>query len=220
MVNKLLIALGVAALVAVGSLGAWKISSGSDRSVGALGPIDEPVPLAWRGEWTRDAKYDVGQVVSYEDSSYVAEAASSGEIPNAKDGPWALMAAKGLQGAQGQPGAQGPAGTFSGTLQSPDGKFKLTVTNNGIEATGPNTRLKIDGTRFTVDNAGGKVTVDTSGVVVQGPIVRLNCTSGGTPIGKSGSAQLNGQVAVGPNGGTFPLTGAAFVPAFPTVLAC
>ena len=86
MVNKLLIGLGVLTLVAIGSVGVWKLSD-ADRNIGALGPFEEPVPLSWRGSWTDETRYDVGQVVSYEGASYVAEAANGGQVPNAKEGP-------------------------------------------------------------------------------------------------------------------------------------
>jgi hypothetical protein len=161
MVNKLLIGFGVVVLVAVGSVGAWKLS-GSERRAGALGPLDEPIPLTWRGEWTKDSKYDAGQVVSFEESSYVAEAATSGEVPSAKDGPWALMAAKGLQGAQGS------AGAFNGTFQSPNGSYSLVVADDGIVLNGPPGSIKLRSTGIEV-NAANNVSVNAGqGVTLQG----------------------------------------------------
>jgi hypothetical protein len=158
MVNKLLIGFGVVVLVAVGSVGAWKLS-GSDRRAGALGPIDEPIPLTWRGEWAKDAKYDAGQVVTYEQSSYVAEAATSGEIPNAKDGQWALMAAQGSQGA---------AGAFNGTFQSPNGSYSLVVADDGIVLSGPPGSIKLRSTGVEVIAANNVSVNAGQGVTLQG----------------------------------------------------
>jgi hypothetical protein len=229
MVNKILIGVGIAALVAVGSVGAWKLS-GAERSVGALGPLEKPVPLAWRGTWTRDTAYQPGQVVSYGNSSYVAESATAGETPNPKEGPWALMA------AQGAAGAQGPAGTFSGTLQSPDGKYTLSVTNAGIVATGPNGQFTLDnggvvlksGTTLVLD-AGTNLDLKaanldlkaTASATIRGSITHIGCT-GGVPAARVGSqVQVNGNVAVGADGGSFPvISTGAVLQGSPTILIC
>jgi len=196
MVNKLLIGVGILALVAVGSIGVWKLSGDDGRRVGALGPIEEPIALAWRGAWAEEAKYEAGQVVSYVKSSYVAEAPNSGQAPNAKEGPWALMAAQGLQGPQG------PAGTFSGTFTSPDGGWRLSVTDTGIRAekVGPSAfpRLILDagGARVETPAArmsvgGGEVTLDTANgarlklatnASISGGTLTLNCNSSTTGV--------------------------------------
>jgi len=168
MVNKLLIGFGVVVLVAVGSLGAWKLS-GTERHAGALGPIEEPIALTWRGEWTKDAKYDVGQVVSYEESSYVAESATSGEVPNANDGPWALMAAKGLQGVQGSSAA------FNGTFRSPNGSYSLVVADDGILLQGPSGSITLRSTgvdviadkNVTVNAGQGVILKSLGGTIIQ-----------------------------------------------------
>ncbi len=222
MVNKLLIVLGVAALVAVGSVGAWKLS-GADRSVGALGPLEKPVPLAWRGSWTRDIDYQPGQVVSYGNSSYVAEVATAGQTPNAKEGPWALMA------AQGAVGAQGPAGTFGGTLQSPDGKYTLSVTNAGIVATGPNGQVTMDGGGLVL-KSGTTIVLDAdtsldlkaaASATIRGSVTHLGCT-GGTQVARVGSQiQASGNGVVGQGGGSFTVNSTGAVQqGSPTVLVC
>jgi hypothetical protein len=222
MVNKLLIVLGVAALVAVGSVGVWKLS-GAERRVGALGPLDKPVPLSWRGSWSRDAEYQPGQVVSYGNSSYVAETGTAGEVPNPKEGPWALMA------AQGTAGAQGPAGTFSGTLQSPDGKYTLSVTNAGIVATGPNGQFTLDGSGVAV-KSGTTLTLDASSsldlkaaasATIRGSVTHVGCT-GGVPAARVGSQiQASGNGAVGQGGGSFVVNSTGAVQqGSPTVLVC
>lgn len=210
MVNKLLIGLGLVALVAVGSIGVWKLADDDGRRVGALGPLEEPIALAWRGSWTAEAKYDVGQVVSYKGSSYVAEAVNGGEVPNAKEGPWALMAAQ---------GTQGPAGTFSGSFQSPDGRYTLSVTNTGIEARGPNNlavTLNDSGvfvkTPMAIEVEAG-ATLDlkaSAAATVRGATLRLNCASGGTQLARRGDL-----VQVNPTSGAGPIMQGS-----PTVFAC
>jgi hypothetical protein len=222
MVNRLLIVLGVAALVAVGSVGAWKLA-GADRRVGALGPLEKPVPLSWRGSWTRDAEYQPGQVVSYGNSSYVAEVTTAGQAPNAKEGPWALMA------AQGAVGAQGPAGTFSGTLQSPDGKYTLSVTNAGIVAAGPNGQFTLDSAGVVVKSGTTLVLdADTSldlkaaaSATIRGSITHVGCT-GGSPAARVGSQiQASGNGAVGQGGGSFVVNSTGAVQqGSPTVFIC
>ena len=222
MVNKLLIVLGVAALVAVGSVGAWKLS-GAERRVGALQPLERPVPLAWRGAWNRDAEYQPGEVVSYGNSSYVAGAAIAGEVPNPKEGSWTLMA------AQGAVGAQGPAGTFSGSLQSPDGKYTLSVTNAGIVATGPNGQFTLDsggvvvksGTTLVLD---AQTTLDlkaAASATIRGSVTHVGCT-GGVQVARVGSqVQASGSAAVGPGGGGFTVNSTGAVQqGSPTVLVC
>jgi hypothetical protein len=221
MVNKVLVGIGIAVLVAVGSVGVWKLS-GSERQVGALGPLDKPVPLSWRGSWSRDAQYQPGEVVAFKGASYVAEAATAGDAP-AVDGPWALMAAQGVQGPAG------PAGTFGGTLQSPDGKYTLSVTNAGIEAKGPNGQITMDGSGVTV-KSGTVLTIDAGSTLdlksaatttLRATILRLGCT-GGNPAARVGSAiQAQGTGAVGQGGGSFPVNSTGSVTqGSPTVFIC
>jgi hypothetical protein len=205
MVNKLLVGLGIAALVLVGSVGAWKISNGG-RHVGALGPLEKPVPLAWRGAWDKGAQYQPGEVVSFKGASYVAEAAAAGEAPTLDPGPWALMAAKGAQGAPG---------VFNGTFQSPDGRYTLSVTNAGIDASGPGGQVSIDGTRVQVKGA-ASIVLDATGTLdakaggnatVRGSLVQLGCAGGGQPAARVGSpiqAQGTGTAPYG--GGPVPVT--------------
>jgi hypothetical protein len=82
-------------------------------------------------------------------------------LPNAKEGPWALMAAKGLQG---------PAGTFNGTFRSPNGSYSLVVADDGITLEGPpgSVRLRSSGVDVVVSsgfsvNAGQSFNIQTTG---------------------------------------------------------
>jgi hypothetical protein len=229
-VNKLLIGVGIVALVAVGSVGVLMLADGDDRRVGALGPLEKPISLAWRGSWVKDAEYQAGEVVFHEGSSYVAETRTAGDTPNAEEGPWALMAA---QGVQGPAGAQGAAGAFNGAFQSPDGKYSIVVANTGIVMEGPagtiklldtGVELKINkgisvkadhalaleaGTEVKVRGAAGS-TVESSGITkVKGSVLHLNCS--GPPIARVGD------MAVGaPQSGQYQIMG----PGSPTVLTC
>jgi hypothetical protein len=149
-VNKLLIGLALGAFVLIGSVGVW-MASGDDRRVGAISALEEPVALSWRGAWTESAKYDVGQVVSFEGGSYVAEAPNDGLKPGAKEGPWALMAAPGQS-----------AGSFDGTFQSPNGSYSLVVSDNGIVMQGPEGRVSLNSDGLTLV-AAGPMAVTTGG---------------------------------------------------------
>ena len=101
-------------LVLVASIGFWKVSGNDARSVGALGPLKEPVPLSWRGEWAKDSDYAGGEVVSYQGVSYVAETANSAREPDPSgcgaDCPWSVLGQAGSGGAPGPVGPQGPKG--------------------------------------------------------------------------------------------------------------
>ncbi len=61
-------------------------------------------------------------------------------------GPQGLQGPAGPQGPQGPAGpagAQGPPGVFSGHFQSPNGRFTLDVTDNGIVLAGPTAKIQI-----------------------------------------------------------------------------
>ena len=108
--------------------GAYTLISWNAEGVqGPVGPqgeqgIQGEPGLTWQGEWAAGTAYVVDDAVSYQGSSYVAIAASTGEAPGSGTS-WDLLAQKGdtgeqgpqgIQGEQGEPGPQGPAGTFSG----------------------------------------------------------------------------------------------------------
>lgn len=97
-------------LVLVGSIAVWQLSGSDARRVGAIGATDKPVALMWRGAWDAKAEYTAGQVVSYRGSSYVADATSFGQAPNAKESSWSVMASMGFQGP---PGVAGPPGAVT-----------------------------------------------------------------------------------------------------------
>jgi uncharacterized Zn-binding protein involved in type VI secretion len=201
MVNKLLIGVGIVALVAVGSIGVWQLAAGDGgRRVGALG--DEPLSegpsgtIQWRGEFDAEAGYQPMDVVSYKGSSWIAKAEAKAVTP--PDEPWDVLAQAGDPGPQGVQGVQGPAGTFTGVLQSPDGTYRLSVTNAGIEASGPNGRVMIDNGGVVVRSGLRLVLEASTTASVRGATVLLNCASGGTPVARQGGpVQVNTQNGTG-----------------------
>jgi hypothetical protein len=104
-------------LVVVGSVAVWQLSGGDTRRIGALGPLEEPLTVAWRGTWSADLKYQPGQLVSHDGAVYIAEAESGGVAPDPtceKDCTWTLLGSgagtAGGQGPQGPPGPKGDPG--------------------------------------------------------------------------------------------------------------
>ena len=64
----------------------------------------------WRGTWLATARYNVGDVVAYKGSSYVAKVlAPTGAFPT-NTTYFALIASKGAIGLQGVPGLKGATG--------------------------------------------------------------------------------------------------------------
>jgi Collagen triple helix repeat (20 copies) len=117
--------------------------------------------------------------------------------PQGDPGPPGPQGDAGSKGETGPPGSQGPAGTFTGHFVSPNGLFKLDVTDNGIQLIGPLGRatLNFNGWSF-----------DSNGVTsLNGASLRLNGCS--APL-----ALVNGPVVVSPSGlGTILAPGAATV---------
>jgi len=91
--------------------------------------------VAFRGPWSIGNNYNVGDVVSFNGSSYVATIASGGVQPDKAPGMWAIVAQGGVAGAVGSAGPQGPQGPAGapgtvitgGTCVSADGSIALFV---------------------------------------------------------------------------------------------
>lgn len=66
--------------------------------------------LSWAGPWRAGAQYTAGDVVTYQGSSYVATAPSSGRVPSLSGRAWVVFAAAGIVGQHGATGPPGPAG--------------------------------------------------------------------------------------------------------------
>ena len=64
----------------------------------------------FRGTWNAAANYRAGDVVGYQNQSYIAQQANHAQTPAPASSVWYLLAAQGPQGPQGLPGAQGVQG--------------------------------------------------------------------------------------------------------------
>ncbi len=94
---------------------------------GATGPTGAQgtagTSINWRGAWTNSASYAVNDAVSFNGSSYVGMAASTGAQPDTNASNWNLMSSAGATGAAGPQGVAGPAGATG--PQGPAGPIGL-----------------------------------------------------------------------------------------------
>lgn len=101
-----------------------------DSTPGPVGPPGPPGPrgpegvpgldganaigVAWRGPYDPLTAYAIDDAVSYEGSSFVASAATTGVAPMDALGnvqaPWNVLVSRGPRGYQGEAGPAGPAG--------------------------------------------------------------------------------------------------------------
>lgn len=80
-------------LAVFASIAVWKLAGDDSRRQGALGSA-EAVNLSWRGDWTAEAEYTAGNVVSHEGASYVAEGEKlSAPVADCTECGWKAMAA-------------------------------------------------------------------------------------------------------------------------------
>lgn len=84
-------------LLALGTVALWQVVGDEPRSLASLSaPTREPLPLAWRGAWSAEEKYQPGEVVSHGGSSYVAQTENAevepGSCPEEGACAWALLA--------------------------------------------------------------------------------------------------------------------------------
>lgn len=226
-------ALAVLAIAVLGGI-VWLATDDGDRraaEIGAAAETSENEPLKegptgslrWRGgfdcELAREAPYQALDLVSYKGSTYIAtgEVAECVEPPSE---PWDLFAQAGENGAPGAQGAQGPAGSFSGTFQSPDGKYKLTVSDAGIRAEGPSGRWYVDNSGLTLDSAAAltvksaaKLDLSAGAVAsLRGSMTHVGCAS--RPV-----ARLGDNVSV-PGTAQGSATTGTIQQGAPTVLTC
>jgi hypothetical protein len=212
MLRRVLIVGGVVLAVAVAGVVVWVASDGGkgERRVAALSevePLAEGVQgmLRWRGAFDCEATYEALDVVAIKGSSYIAREAV-GKCTSPPERPWDLLAAAGQPGAQGTTGPQGDTGSsgaFSGSYQSPDGRFTLSVTNTGIKLSGPNTTFVDVTPSGVVVKGGGTVTVQAGATTtVRGGLVSVDgglVSLGGTncqPVARLGD-QVTGSVTPG-----------------------
>ncbi|MGZ4257120.1 MAG: hypothetical protein ACXVFQ_25070 [Solirubrobacteraceae bacterium] len=107
-----------------------------------------------------------------------------------------LPGAKGSQGGPGLQGDPGPDGDFSGDFTSTNGSFKLSVTDNGIELSGPAGSGKL--------GAGGWNLSGATGLQLNAGQILLN---GCAPVALVGGLTVGGVVGFDPAG--HPIFGGA-----------
>jgi hypothetical protein len=204
--KTLLAVVAAIALVAVVSIAVWKSSDDGPRRQGVL-EGSEAVALSWRGDWNADVQYVRGNVVSYEGVSYVAEGEKVGK-PDAEcaECGWALLAASSQAAAVPPPAP---------SLTSPDGRFKIEVTDTGILLSGPNNvSALLSADSLTVDlpkefkvQAGMSVNVksgatlnleSSSNGVVKSPVLTLGCAgTGSRPVARMNDTVTNSTIVSG-----------------------
>jgi len=112
---------------------------------GAPGPAGSQGPAGqgytWRGAWNNTTAYVAYDTVSFNGSSYVAIATSTGIQPDTNATKWNLVAQKGATGATGPQGIQGPQGQTGATgpqgQTGPQGLQGLPGSTGPAGATGP-----------------------------------------------------------------------------------
>ena len=110
--------------------------------------IEFPNGINYAGDYSNATAYVIGDVVSYNGSSYVAITSTTGNIPT-NTSFWQLLASKGDTGATGATGASGANGT-NGTngADGADGAPGVGVPTGG---TAGQVLSKIDGTDYNTE---------------------------------------------------------------------
>ena len=193
--KKSLLVVGAIALVAVVSVVVVMTSEDDARSQGAL-EGSEAVALSWRGDWSEEAEYVRGNVVSVEGVSYVAEGEklAKPELGCSECG-WAELVSADQAAAESTPTAA--------TLASPNGSFKIEVSDTGILMSGPNkVSVLLSADSLTVEvpkelkaQAGLRVDLKSGGILdlesssngfIKSPLLTLGCATSGKSVARMG----------------------------------
>lgn len=85
--------------------------------------------------------------------------------PQGDIGPQGPQGPKGDEGKIGPEGPEGDPGTFSGTFESEDKAFSISVTNDGISLSGPDNEIVLAHGSILISNSGGlaEIEFDSSG---------------------------------------------------------
>jgi hypothetical protein len=151
----------IAALQAGGSSG----PAGATGAAGAVGII-------WAGPWGSGTPYVATDAVSFNGSSYLALAPSTGVQPDTHPSTWAVLALAGATGPTGLQGPVGPPGSGGGSTVT----FPITVAEGGTGAGDPfNARVNLGA---AASNVNGDITALTGipGVVISADF--MSFTSG------------------------------------------
>jgi hypothetical protein len=110
----------------------------------------------------------------------------------------------GPPGPPGPEGEKGEPGTFSGTFESEDGEFSISVTNDGISLRGPFSEISLDQSTMMFSNSFGEIEINSSGdITMKGFDVEIEgfgnveVSSGGTMTMESGGiASFGGSATI------------------------
>ena len=113
-----------------------------------------------------------------------------------------LPGAKGPDGGGGLQGDPGPDGDFTGDFTSPNGSFKLSVTNSGIELSGPGSSGKLGVAGWDISGAG--LQLDAGRIQLNGclPVALVNGETLGGVLGfdPGGNPIFGGTATIEPPG--------------------
>jgi hypothetical protein len=114
----------------------------------------------------------------------------------------------GPPGPKGDKGDQGPSGTFAGAFQSPNGDYGISVTDNGIQLSGPNGSIQIGSGGVSLNAGGSHVSIDQlGGVDVQGSHDITVQGSANVDMHAGAQAIIEGAAVTDVNGGVVQLNG-------------
>jgi hypothetical protein len=167
---------------------------GADGPVGPRGPLGDPGPAGPPG-------MDGASVVAMSLDAGDTNCPSGGAKFVA--GATTTYACNGGPGAAGPPGPKGDTGA-GGTVASPNGQYKLQVTDTGITLAGPSGTVVLDTTGVHVTSTGAlsmtgvQTSVAASGALtLSAPLTKVGAGSACLP-----SAAVNDQVTISGNTGT------------------
>jgi hypothetical protein len=133
---------------------------GSQGDAGLQGDIGPQGPgFINRGIWANNIQYQIGDVVNYQGSSWVATQVSEGRIPPESTSYWNLLASIGATGAKGPPGDPGiiATATVAGVVKVAGGTTNVNIAVNGTisvpKGAGINTVVDIPDVNSTAGGA-------------------------------------------------------------------
>ena len=157
--------------------------------------------LTYQGVYSSGTAYAVGDVVSYNDGSYVARTSTTGNTPGST-AYWQIVSGAGVAGGPGPAGASGPSGP-----SGPTGPSGYTILNG---ASDPTAGQGVDGDFFyntTTDYFFGPKAGGTwpGGLSLVGPQGSTGPTGPNGPLGPAGNTGNTGPTGpTGPNGPDCP----------------
>ena len=151
----------------------------------------------YQGVWSSGTSYSIGDVVEYNDGSYVARTAHSNQTPASGSSYWQTISAPGSAGGPGPAGASGPTGP-----SGPSGPTGATILSGvgdpqNVTGTDGDYYLNVSNDYFFGPKAGGVWPVGFSLIGPVGPIGNTGPTGPTGPLGPPGGPP-------GPTGPTGP----------------